>query len=226
MSGPEQRLDPEPAQWADPNATYDMLAGDYASRFVDELDAKPFDRAFLTRFAVAVADGASTARPVCDLGCGPGHIGAFVAAQGIAVIGIDRSPGMVAQARRSFPDLTVRQGDMLALDLPDGALAGIVCFYALIHIPRSLAPVALAEMRRTVVAGGPLALAVHGGTGSLHATQMLERPVALDATLFELNELTDLVSRAGFTIDEAHERSPLAEEVGTQRLYVRATAQS
>lgn len=48
--------------------------------------------------------------------------------------------------------------------------------------------------------------------------------MALDATLFELDELTDLVSRAGFTVDEAQERPPLAEEVGTQRLYVRATA--
>jgi SAM-dependent methyltransferase len=224
VSEPEHRPDPDPAQWADPTVTYDVVAGDYAARFVDELSYKPFDRDLLTRYAAAVAPRASAARPVCDLGCGPGHIGAFVAAQGVDVVGLDLSPGMVAQAGRSFPGLTFGLGDMTALDRPDGSLAGIVCFYALIHIPRSLVPVALAEMRRTLVADGPLLLAVHGGTGSLHATEMVAHPVSLDATLFTLDELTGLVTGVGFEITEAHERQPHAEEVATQRLYVWATA--
>jgi SAM-dependent methyltransferase len=223
MTGPEFGVDPDPARWSDTNLTYDVVAGDYAERFAEELAYKPFDRDLLSRFSESVRSGPSQDRPVCDLGCGPGHIGAFVAALGIDVEGIDLSPGMVDRARRSFPHLRFRQGDMAALELPDGALAGIVCFYALIHLPRVKTAGALQEMHRCLSPGGELLVAVHGGQGSLHATQMLGHPVSLHATLFTLAELTGLLEQAGFTVREAHERSPEEQEVATQRLYVWAT---
>lgn len=224
MSEPEHRGDLDPLSWADTAVTYDVVAERYAETFVGELAYKPFDRDLLSRFALAVGPGSSIVRPVCDLGCGPGHIGAYLSARGVDVVGIDLSAGMVAQARRSFPDLQFTHGDMTALDLPDGAWAGIVCFYALIHLPRSRVPLALAEMYRTMVSGGGLLLSAHGGVGSLHATEMLEHAVSLDATLFSLPELVELTEAAGFAVTEAHERQPLDEELPTQRLYVWATS--
>ena len=226
MSEPELRDDTDVALWSDPSGTYDVVAEAYAKKFVDELDHKPFDRDILTRFAATVAPRASKDRPVCDLGCGPGHIGAFVSERGVEVLGVDLSIGMVSQARRTFPWLRFTQGDMTALDRPDGSLAGIVCFYALIHLPRVRVPVALAEMNRTVEEGGGLLLAVHGGEGSLHANEMLEHPVSLDATLFSLSELSELVTAGGFEVKEAHERPPHEQELATQRLYVWATKKS
>jgi SAM-dependent methyltransferase len=226
VSDPERRGDPDPAQWSDPTPTYDMVAADYATRFVDELAYKPFDRELLIRFAESVRPRSTPDLPVCDLGCGPGHIGAFVASQGVEVIGFDLSPGMVDQARHSFPHLRFARGDMTALDGPAGGLAGIVCFYALIHLPRAVVPAALEEMHRRIADGGDLLLAVHGGEGSLHATVMLDHSVSLDATLFTLAELTGLVEGAGFEVREAHERPPAEQEVATQRLYVWATRRS
>ncbi|HVB90488.1 MAG TPA: class I SAM-dependent methyltransferase [Acidimicrobiales bacterium] len=224
MSEPEHRGDTDPGLWADPVPTYDKVARSYAEKFVDELDHKPFDQELLTRYAGIVGPRSSRALPVCDLGCGPGHIGAYLAERGVDVLGIDLSPGMVAQARRSFPALRFAPGDMTALDLPAGSLAGIVCFYALIHIPRVRVSVALTEMRRSLVAGGQLLLSVHGGVGSLHASEMLEHPVSLDATLFTLSELRAVAEAAGFEVREAHERPPYDEEIGTPRLYVWATS--
>jgi ubiquinone/menaquinone biosynthesis C-methylase UbiE len=223
MSEPVAGKDIDPAEWADAAATYDTVASSYADTFLHELDHKPFDRELLTRFAEALRPQAGADAPVCDLGCGPGHIGAFLAALGVPVVGIDLSEGMVAQARRCHPTLHFSQGDMTALDLPDHALSGIACFYALIHIPRSLVPVALVEVRRVLVDGGALLVAVHGGQGTVHATEMLEHPVALDATLFSLPELTTLLESAGFGVVEAYERPPYELEHPTPRLYVWAT---
>src|SRR5580704_9564054 len=216
----EPRPGPDPVEWADPVPTYDTVAADYVETFLSELSQKPFDRALLDRFASAAQARATDQTPVCDLGCGPGHIGAYVAGHGIPVVGIDLSSSMVAEARRCFPQLAFHQGDMTALDWPDGAFAGMVCFYAIIHLPRVRVPSALAEMHRTLVERGDLVLAVHGGIGSLHADQMLGHDVSLDATLFSLEELTGLVEAAGFAVVEAHDREPYEEERPTQRLYV------
>ena len=80
MSEPISQGDLDPAEWSDPVATYDLVAPRYAERFVGELDHKPFDRALLERFAARWRPVAADL-PVCDLGCGPGHIGAYLAGQ-------------------------------------------------------------------------------------------------------------------------------------------------
>jgi len=213
--------DGDPARWPDAGAAYDVMADAYAAQFLTELDHKPHDRDLLSRFAEALdADGA---HPVCDLGCGPGHIGAFLATVGVDVLGIDLSAAMVREARRQFPSLRFRQGDMTALPLADGELAGIVCFYALIHVPRSFVAPAVSEMHRVVRPGGQVLVAVHGGTGSLHAREMVGRPVDLKATLFELGELRGYFTGAGFEVLDAHERAPYPGEHPTPRLYLWAS---
>jgi SAM-dependent methyltransferase len=224
MSEPATRADGPPDVWADPAVTYDAVAARYADVFRHELDAKPFDREILARYAGTFAAGTGRDAPVCDLGCGPGHVGAFLAEGGATVFGIDRSGGMCRQARLDHPTMAVGQGDMSALGVLSGSLAGIVCFYALIHIPRVRVAGVLRELRRVLRGGGTLLVAVHGGAGALHATQILEQPANLDATLFSLAELTGLVEAAGFTVVEAHEREPYAGEVATTRLYVWAAA--
>jgi SAM-dependent methyltransferase len=226
MSEPQHVDDIDPDRWADPAATYDRVAGEYAERFLHELEHKPFDRDLLTRFATATRPLSTAVHPACDLGCGPGHIGAFLAAAGVDVIGIDLSEGMVAKARDCFPNMKFSQGDMTSLTLPDAELSAIVCFYALIHIPRARVPVALREMRRVLADGGALLVAVHGGHGALHADEMAGRPADLDATLFSLTELSDLIEAAGFTVVERHERAPYEGEHPTQRLYVWAAPPS
>jgi SAM-dependent methyltransferase len=216
----------EPARWADPAVTYDKVATAYAAAFLDELDRKPFDREILTRFATAARAGPVERHPVCDLGCGPGQVGAYLTGQGVPTEGVDVSTAMVEQARISYPHMTFTQGDMTALPMPDGSFTAIVCFYALIHIPRTRVPIALSEMRRVLIPGGSLLVAVHGGRGTLHADEMVGRPADLDVTLFSLPELDNLIRGAGYAVVEAHERAPYPEEHPTPRLYLWATADS
>ncbi len=212
--------------WPDITALYDTLAADYAERFVDELDHKPADRALLDRFAAALAPAAAPGaapRPapkVADLGCGPGHVGAYLAARGCAVTGIDLSPAMVAEAARRYPALTFRRGDLRDLPLPDGGLSGAVAFYSLIHLRRPEVPGALSELARVLAPGGHALLAVHGGQGELRKDRFLDHPLDVAATLFELDELAGLAAGAGLDEVERHRRPPYPDEADTPRLYL------
>jgi len=126
------------------SASYDEVAAEYVRRIAGELEHKPFDRELLDRFA-AMFDASDT---VCDVGCGPAHVARYLHERGIKVTGVDLSPEMVEQARMLNPELDIRQGDMMSLDVPDDSWAGIVAFYSLIHIPRTDVARALSELGR------------------------------------------------------------------------------
>ena len=97
-----------------------------SSTLGDELIGKPFDVWLLER----IADLAGT-NPIVDVGCGPGHITAFLADTGAQVSGVDLSPGMVEVARREYPDLDFAVGNLFQLLRPRtaaglGSRAGLV----------------------------------------------------------------------------------------------------
>ncbi len=48
---------------------------------------------------------------ILDIGCGTGHLTHDIASAGATVVGIDASPEMIEQARRSYPDLDFRVAD-------------------------------------------------------------------------------------------------------------------
>jgi trans-aconitate methyltransferase len=96
------------------STSYDRVATEYTARIADELAGKPLDRALLHAFAEQVG----ALGPIGDLGCGPGHVAAFLASAGVAVEGIDLSSGMIAHARQRYPTLAFRQGDMRSLAVP------------------------------------------------------------------------------------------------------------
>ncbi len=208
----------EPPDLAGIAASYDRVAAAYAEAFFDELERKPLDRALLDGFAAELAGSGA----VCDLGCGPGQVARYLVERGVEVFGLDLSREMVAVARRRNPHLCFRQGDLLALEVADGAWAGIVAFYSLIHVPRRAVPAALAELRRVLRPDGVLLLAVHGGSGEVQADEWFGQPVQLAATLFEPDELVAALQDAGFVVSELQERPPYDFEYQSRRLYLSA----
>lgn len=55
---------------------------------------------------------------VLDIGCGPGQVGAMLAARGLDnYLGFDLSPGMVEQARRACPEFEFRVGNIHESDV-------------------------------------------------------------------------------------------------------------
>ena len=95
--------------------SYDAVAASYSEHLFNELTGLPFERWLLDR-VVAHADGG----PVVEVGCGPGHTTAYLAEAGADATGIDLSPGMIAEARRRFPDGHVRGRRPAQADAADG----------------------------------------------------------------------------------------------------------
>jgi SAM-dependent methyltransferase len=198
-------------------SSYDAVADEYVRRIFDELKHKPLDRQLLDRFAAGVRN----VGPACDLGCGPGHVARYVHEQGVQVCGIDLSPVMIEQARRLTPAVEFDQGDILALDVADGAWAGIAAFYSLIHIPNSDLPQALGELRRVLRPGGLLLAAFHIGDGTLHLDEWWGQTVSVDFHFFRPAEMESRLREAGFVIEETIERDPYPEvEHQSRRCYI------
>ena len=202
--------------------SYDAIAEEYAGQYFTELDGKPFDREILDRFAASVKGRGR----ICDLGCGPGQIARYLATRGVDAFGIDASAAMTATARRLNPTLDFHQGDFFALDLADGALAGIAAFYSLIHCARDDLGRAVTEVSRVLARGGRVLMAVHAGTGEVTREEAFGKRTAFVATLFSDDEVRAALGRAGLRLDELTQRPPYAFEYQSTRIYAIATKPS
>lgn len=201
-------------------ADYDRLADAYAERLYGELSGKPFDRELLAAFAKATGDGR-----VCDVGCGPGHVTSYLREHGCDAFGVDISPRMVELARTLNSGIEFRAGDLRDLPVEDGALAGAVCFYSLIHLEaQELAP-ALEHLRRKLRPDGRVLLAVHEGSETRTPGELWGIPVSLRFNFFTSEQVETALLEAGFRIDDVHRRRPYPDvEVATNRLYAVALA--
>ena len=90
------------------------------------------NRKELEDFAQRLPKGAE----VLDAGCGAGYAVSFLAKRGFAVTGIDVSKKMLELAERKAPRATLLRMDMRRMDFPSKSFDGIVCLYAIIHVPR------------------------------------------------------------------------------------------
>jgi SAM-dependent methyltransferase len=199
--------------------SYDKVANQYTARIYGELAHKPYDRALLDDFAERLR-GRGT---LCDLGCGPGHVARYLHERGASVCGVDLSPAMVAQAREQNPGIMFTEGNMLALDVPDGAWAGVVAFYSIIHLPRSEVRRALSEMYRALRPEGLCRVAFHLGKDHLHLEEWWGEQVSLDCTFFSTEEVEAHMLAVGFEIERREEREPYPDiEYPSRRGYIRA----
>ncbi|MEV7612564.1 class I SAM-dependent methyltransferase [Streptomyces sp. NPDC089799] len=191
---------------------YDAVAVLYAELFRDALDTRPLDRAALAAFAELAGGSGTGTGPgtgpgpdtgigpgpgsVAELGCGPGAVTAHLRDLGLDVFGVDLSPVMVGIARETYPDLRFEVGSMDALDLPDGTLRGIVCWYSVIHAPPHELPAYFAEFRRVLVPDGHLLLAFFESEGD-PVTPFDHKVVT--AYRWPVDALAGLAAEAGFT---------------------------
>jgi SAM-dependent methyltransferase len=200
-------------------ACYDTVARAYAERFAGELAHKPLDRELLTRFASEVRERGD----VYDLGCGPGQTTAFLHGCGVSVRGLDISAELLREARQRHPGIQFEQGDMLALPLADNSLAGVIAFYAIVHLSPAGLRRALAEMHRVLRPGGRLLLAFHIGEGPVHVDEFLGHSVSLDFVFFAPQIVAGELLQAGFVAVEIIERDPYpGVEYPSRRAYLSA----
>jgi len=204
----------EPDFLRETRASYSAVAEAYAERFTDELNARPLDRALLAGFAELVR--AAGAGPVADIGCGTGRVTAYLNDLGLLAFGIDLAPGMIEVARRSYPGLRFQVGSMLALDLPDGTLGGLLAWYSTIHVPDDRLPEAFAEFHRVLAPGGLALLGFQAGDESRHRAEALGHAISLDFRFRPPERVAELLDQAGLQVRarmlrEADEDGPFPE---------------
>jgi SAM-dependent methyltransferase len=200
--------------------TYGRVAERYADAFLDELTAKPLDRALLTWFADDVR--ARGGGHVLDLGTGSGQVARFLNDRGIAISGLDLAPEMVEVARARHPGVAFVTGDLLALDAADGAYTGLTAFYAIVHLEHAGLARACAEAHRVLAPGGALLLAFHVGEDALTPDDFLGQPCPIHWNFFPMAVVVAAVERAGLTAEVRVERMPYPSEHPSARGYLLA----
>jgi SAM-dependent methyltransferase len=198
--------------------SYDAVASAYAALFGDELAYKPLDRALLT----ALIEQREEATPIADLGCGPGHVAAWLADHGVAAVGIDLSPQMIEIGRREHPQVDFREGDFLSLPASDAEFGAVVSFYAIIHLEPSELGRAFQEVLRTLRPSGLFLVAFHVGSEVRHLTDWRGHAVDMDFRFFEPETVVETLGESGFVVEARMERTNYPEEGDTRRGYVLA----
>jgi uncharacterized protein YceH (UPF0502 family) len=206
----------------DVRRTYATVAASYAEQLGDELDEQPFERWLLTEVAQKAAG------PVVEVGCGPGHVTAFLARNGADARGVDLTPEMVAVARERYPDGRYEVGDLRHLMRPQDAdgWSAVLAWYSLIHLTSDELSEAVAALARPLVPGGRLVIALHGAGSTRRITEWLGHDVGVTLVIHPRTAVVDALRATRLTDITWFARGPYeARGETTERLYVLATKQ-
>jgi SAM-dependent methyltransferase len=134
--------------------SYDAMAQAYTAFAPEAFAGRPLNHVMVQAFSDLVRQAGGG--PVADVGCGPGHVTGYLRDRGVDAFGIDLSPQLVATARAANPGVRFDVGDMGALEITSGTLAGVLANYSVIHTPPDALPATLAELSRVLAPGGHL----------------------------------------------------------------------
>lgn len=153
----------------DTRTSYDTVAASYADLLRDSLDEQSVVRHLLALFADLVHRAGGG--PVVDVGCGTGRVTAYLHTLALDAFGIDLSPGMIAMARRDYPDIRFEVGSMTDLDLADESVTGMLVWFSIIHVPDDEVRKAFHGFRRQLRPEGVLLIGFYAGGGTTLKTQ-------------------------------------------------------
>jgi SAM-dependent methyltransferase len=150
-------------------------------------------------------------RLTVDVGCGEGRLTRDLKALGHTIIGIDRSPTMVAHAREADPELDVREADASALPLEDGAADLVVSFMSLMNTDDLDG--AVREAARVLGPGGRYCVAiVHPlNTAGAFTSREADAPFVIEGSYFEHREKEMSVERDGLEMTFLDAHRPLQD---------------
>lgn len=176
-------------------AIYDREAEGYDDRRAKVLFEKPWLDRFLARLPPSPE--------VLDAGCGAGNpIGAYLLSKGCRLTGMDIAPGMLAIAKKRFPQAEWLHGDMRTLAL-GRQFDGIISWDAFFHLSRQEQMDTIPKLAAHIRLGGALMLTIGHMDGQVTGT--VEGHTVYHASL-AIEVYEDLLRKEGFeTIEHALE---------------------
>jgi ubiquinone/menaquinone biosynthesis C-methylase UbiE len=153
--------------------------------------------------------GAGPEDTVLDVACGPGLLACAFARVAKHATGIDMTPAMLEQARKTqkeqgLKNLSWQQGDVYALPFPPDQFSIVSSRFVFHHLQDPLA--ALKEMKRVCKPDGKVVVAdmapQPAKAAALNAAELLRDPSHVRA--LPLDELRELFSQAGFGAPQIH----------------------
>lgn len=198
-----------PEQLATVRDDYDDKAEVYTAFIGEAFAGQPLNHVMIQAFADLVrqagdgqtGDGQTGPGQVADVGCGPGHVTAFLRDRGVDAFGVDLSPRLVSAAREAYPGARFDVGDMGdlgALGVATAGLAGVVANYSVIHTPPDALPATLAELSRVLAPGGYLLLSFQALDAADAAAEPFDHKVS-PAWRYSTDHVVGLLGRHGVT---------------------------
>ncbi len=204
-------------------AVYDVAAPRYVEFVGTEVSPAtegPIDRSLLAVLVELIKRQA--VRRVADIGCGPGRVAAFMAARGLDVVGVDVSQAMLATARTAHPDIAFEEGQLDALPIETGVLAGAVCWYSIIYTPPDRLVEAFGELRRVLMPEGYLLLGFQAEAEPVRREDAQGTHLPLTSYRHSVQEVRDRLEQSGFEIYATVLRAPELEDETTPQGFVMA----
>lgn len=157
---------------------------------------------------------------VLDLGCGSGDPADVEIARWHQVTGVDISQVQIDLARQIVPAGNFIHGDAASVEFPAASFDGVVCFYALEHIPRAEHETLLRRIHQWLRPGGFLLVGLEAGDVEGVTGQWLGVPMYFSS--FDAETVKRLVSQAGFGILETDVESQVEQDTEIPYLWMLA----
>jgi ubiquinone/menaquinone biosynthesis C-methylase UbiE len=204
---------------------YDRAARTYVEFVGTDISSAtecPMDRSLLVAFIELIKKQAISR--VADVGCGPGRVAAFMADHGLDVIGVDASQAMLGFASTAHPHIEFEEGQLDALPIESGVLAGAVCWYSIIYTPPDQLVQSFDELARVLMPGGYLLLAFQAEGEPVHREDAFGTQLPLTSYRHSVREVADRLEDTGFEISTTVLRAPELEHETTSQGFVVATS--
>jgi TDG/mug DNA glycosylase family protein len=155
--------------------------------------------------------------PSIDLGCGPGW---YAPALPAPVVALDAASSMLALALGSAPDAWRVQADLEHLPFRRGAFATAWARNSYVHLPLGSLPLALADLHRSLAVDAQVVLSLFGGDGEGRSVFADDDFPGRFFSLVEPERAVDVMTGAGFTVDDIVVRR---REHGERSIQIHAT---
>ncbi len=189
-------------------ATYNKYAKLYADRHADKV----------LQFQLNDFISKLPGKKILDVGCGSGRDVQYFMEEGLDVIGIDISEGMLSEAKSRCPDCKFEKMDILSISYPENTFDGVWVMASLSDIPKANVIKALEGMNKVLKGDGVIYIAVKEGDGEKLIEKKQYENSPRFYSFYRKQELEDYMKKANFKVIS----SVVSEDEGTRWVEVTA----